>query len=409
MGQAASALLLLLFNLVWLATNLYYFLPLLISFFKKEAIQWKELEKYPMISVLLPAYHEPKFILAATLKSIFEADYPRECLEVLVVTQVDDEETNEAIADLQRKYPRLIQIIGDGKDGTTGKPAALNLGLKQARGKIVGVIDAEDLVEPFVFKKAAYRLEEGYVACQGILDMINEADGWRNLQFRAEYGHWFRIYLPSVARVGFPFPLGGTTNFFQRQFLLELGGWDAWNLTEDFELGLRLYIQGKKIAIIHSVTKEESPINWSDWLKQRTRWQRGKIQTLRKIIKGGKWHPRQVLPLFITLIWPHIGVINLAGVVTSVLVWNQLIWPWLSFLLWFNFVAILLYLLASSAGYLATQPKVGLASLCRSILVGITLPGYWFLQWLADLRAIKQEYFERRFYWEKTRHYGRHF
>lgn len=369
------------------------------------------MEAYPLISVLLPAYHE-KNTLAKTVEKIFEADYPQEKLELIVITETDDKETQAVVGNLQKRWPKLRHLIGDSTQGPPGKPRALNWGLKEAGGEIVGVIDAEDLIEPLLFKKVAYWIQErGYPACQGILDMINERDGWRNLQFRAEYGWWFRIQLLNLAKAGFPVPLGGTTNFIQMKVLKEIGGWDELNLTEDFELGLRLYFQNRKVAMIEAVTLEESPLGWQCWLKQRTRWQRGKIQTLKKYLRIGTGSFKNSFHLAIVSIWPHIGLINLTGIGLGIFAFftHPQVWSWLFPIFCLNLSAILAYLVLGAVGYWKTQERIYWPNFLRGILVAITLPFYWFCQWIADLRAMKQEYIERRFYWEKTEHHGRHY
>jgi len=404
------AAILLFFNLVWLLVNSYNFYPPAVNRFKKkEKLVWREMEAHPLISVLLPAYHE-KNTLAKTVEKIFEADYPKEKLELIIINETDDKETQEVVRGLQKRWPKLKQVIGDSTQGPPGKPRALNWGLKEAKGEIVGVIDAEDLIEPLLFKKVAYWIKErGYSACQGILDMVNERDGWRNLQFRAEYGWWFRFQLPNFAKAGFPVPLGGTTNFIRKEIIEEMGGWDEWNLTEDFELGLRLYFQDKKVAIIPSITQEESPLGWQCWLKQRTRWQRGKIQTLKKFIRPGGF--KNFFHLLVISIWPHLGIVNLIGIGLGIFAFltHPQVWSWLFPIFYINLAAIFTYLGLSAVGYWKTQRRMNFSNFFRGILIAITLPFYWFCQWIADLRAIKQEYIERRFYWEKTDHIGRHY
>jgi len=403
---------LLFFNLVWLLVNFYNFYPLIISRFGNQAkLVWRERMIHPLISVLLPAYHEEMKTLNETVKRIFEADYPQEKLELIVITERDDEETQTVVEKIQKRWPKVKQVTGDSSQGPPGKARALNWGLNEAKGEIVGVIDAEDLIEPLLFKKVAYWIKErGYPACQGILDMVNERDGWRNLQFRGEYGWWFRFQLSSLSQAGFPVPLGGTTNFIRKEILEEMGGWDQWNLTEDFELGLRLYFKDKKVPVIPAITREESPIKWQCWLKQRTRWQRGKIQTLKKFIKMGTGGFKNFFHLAIISIWPHLGFINLLGIGLSIYAFlvHPPLWPWLFPIFCINLFAIFTYMNLAAIGYWKTQRRMNFTSFFRGILIAITLPLYWFCQWIADLRAMKQEYIERKFYWEKTEHRGRH-
>jgi cellulose synthase/poly-beta-1,6-N-acetylglucosamine synthase-like glycosyltransferase len=327
-----------LYNTIWGFINIYNYYPIIRSTIAskrskniKPVIKLDD-EQLPTISILLPAYRE-KETLKECVKSLFEVDYPKEKLDVIVITEKDDIETNKVVEELKKDY-KLIQVIVEETTEPKGKPRALNQGLKYAEGEIIGVIDAEDIISKDLLKKAAYSIKvEGFDAVQAILDVANDYDGWKNLQFRGEYGYWFRIYLPALAMSGFPVPLGGTSNFIKRDVLEKLGGWDPYNLTEDFDLGLRLYNEDKRVGtipiltrrrqifeerynvkIIDSVTKEESPITFYSWLRQRTRWQRGKIQTLKKYLKNPPRGLAKKLHTFMACFSPHLGPINLTGI-----------------------------------------------------------------------------------------------
>jgi cellulose synthase/poly-beta-1,6-N-acetylglucosamine synthase-like glycosyltransferase len=430
-----------LFNIFWTAENFYNFYPLLKGRNKENEIEdyLKELdeEELPKVSVLLPAYKEEE-TLEKCIETLYKADYPPDKLEVFVLVERDDPRTKEIAKKLEReKYTekngynfRYIEIADTIEP--KGKPRALKQGLRHTTGEIVGVIDAEDLIDPRLFKEVVHYIKaKGYDAVQGILDMANDNDGWKNMQFRGEYGYWFRRYLPALARAGFPVPLGGTTNFIKKDVLKKVNGWDPYNLTEDFDLGLRLFCRGKKttttkgvtkrekygiftekyIDIISSVTREESPITWKRWLRQRTRWQRGKIQTLKKILKkppeelGKKFHS------FMSCLSPHLGPINLLGICLSLYAYAfvELPLPILA-LTYVNLSSILCYMYMQAKGYLdATKEEKIKYRKLKALTIAATLPVYWFMQWVADLRAIKQEYIDKKIFWEKTKHEGRHF
>src|SRR6185503_1190923 len=102
---------------------------------------------------------------------------------------------------------------------------------------------------------------------------------WLAGQFETEYAIHFRVWLPFLARLALPLALGGSSNYFRRDRLLAAGGWDAWNVTEDADLGLRLARFGGKAAMISLPTYEEAPARFRHWLNQRTRWMKGHLQT----------------------------------------------------------------------------------------------------------------------------------
>ncbi len=112
-----------------------------------------------------------------------------------------------------------------------------------------------------------------------MLDYYNPRTNWLSRCFTLEYATWFRLILPGVARLGLAVPLGGTTLFFRRSVLEELGGWDAHNVTEDADLGLRLVRHGYRTEILDTTTHEEANCRPVAWVKQRSRWIKGYMMT----------------------------------------------------------------------------------------------------------------------------------
>lgn len=426
-----SDLALLLWNLVWGLVNLYNFYPLFRSrfagvrdWYDPSWFQALPPQEVPTITVIVPAYRE-EVTLRNCVESLRSCAYPPEKLEVLVATEADDPETGWLAHQLSRELEGVKHIVVANTTQPRGKPRALNYALKQARGDIIGVIDAEDVVDRRLFQMVVYYIKERKAdAVQGVLDMANDHDGWLNMQFRAEYAFWFRRFLPSLVRTGFAVPLGGTTNFFRRQVLEEMGGWDPYNVTEDFELGLRLFSQERRLEVagpvthrhfrtvtISAVTREESPRALTSWLRQRTRWQRGKLQTLRKVLTQPPRGLRKQFHLLMAASSVHIATFNMLGIALSLTHgFGHFHGPLPLKLLWaFNMAAVGGYMGLQAAGYLeATRGERVRARGARALLCSLSLPGYWCLQWLADLRALKQEFIDRRVFWEKTAHEGRH-
>jgi cellulose synthase/poly-beta-1,6-N-acetylglucosamine synthase-like glycosyltransferase len=163
-----------------------------------------------------------------------------------------------------------------------GKPKACNYGLIQARGEYVVIFDAEDIPEPDQLKKAIVAFQKGgeRLACvQAKLNYYNQDQNLLTRCFTAEYSMWFDLFLPGLDASGAPIPLGGTSNHFRTAFLRELGAWDPYNVTEDADLGIRLYKLGWQTAVIDSTTYEEANSEFYNWIRQRSRWVKGYIQT----------------------------------------------------------------------------------------------------------------------------------
>jgi cellulose synthase/poly-beta-1,6-N-acetylglucosamine synthase-like glycosyltransferase len=185
---------LLAYTLGWAAVNIYNLYPLLNYYTRRKETEagddYRLPAKLPKISILLPAYHE-ELVLMHSIENIFKSDYPPERLDVIILTEEDDSETIRIAKDLAKKYgARHVQV--EATDEPKGKPRALNFGLKHITGDIVGVIDAEDIIDPKLFKKVTALLNSGYDAVQGVLDMVNDRDGFTNMHLRAEYRYWYR-------------------------------------------------------------------------------------------------------------------------------------------------------------------------------------------------------------------------
>ena len=163
-------------------------------------------------------------------------------------------------------------------DALKTKPRAMNYALPFCRGDIVGVYDAEDRPDPGQIRAVVQHLQAAppEVACvQGYLDFYNSGDNWLSRCFTLEYAIWFRVVLLGVQRLGLPIPLGGTSVFFRRSVLEQIGAWDAHNVTEDADLGMRLARFGYRCEMIASTTWEEANCRVRPWIRQRSRWLKG--------------------------------------------------------------------------------------------------------------------------------------
>ena len=237
------------------------------------------LARLPTVSIMVPLFKETEIAsqLVARLKRI---NYPKELLDILLVVEADDTTTAATLAGTQ--LPVWIKTITVPMGSLKTKPRALNFALDHCRGSIIGVYDAEDATHPFQIKHIVRRFSQRgpEVAClQGVLDFYNPRTNWLSRCFTIEYATWFRIILPGLEKLGLPVPLGGTTLFFRRHVLEQLGGWDAHNVTEDADLGIRLARYGYKTELIQTVTLEEANCRPWPWVRQRSRWLKGYAMT----------------------------------------------------------------------------------------------------------------------------------
>lgn len=236
-------------------------------------------DRLPVISMMIPLADEAA-IVPALLARLQRLDYPRAALDVMLVVEDGDAATLATLRALD--LPSWVRVVTVPPGGPATKPRALNHALGFARGEIVGVWDAEDAPAPDQLRRVAARFAAAPpdVAClQGRLAFYNADRNWLARCFAIDYAVWFGFVLPGLARLGFVVPLGGTTLFFRRAALDAVGAWDAHNVTEDADLGIRLARKGWRTEVIATTTSEEANAAVLPWIRQRSRWIKGYAMT----------------------------------------------------------------------------------------------------------------------------------
>ncbi len=363
----------------------------------------------PVVSAMVALYRESD-IATRLVARLGKLDYPMELLDILLVVEEDDLITRQALA--QADLPIWMQVITVPTGAVRTKPRALNYALNHCRGSIIGVYDAEDAPEADQIRKVVNRFHQRgpeVVCLQGVLDFYNPRSNWLARCFTIEYAAWFRLFLPGIERLGLAVPLGGTTLFFRREALEELGGWDAHNVTEDADLGLRIARHGYRTELIDTVTLEEANCRALPWVKQRSRWIKGFMIT---------WATHMRDP---AALWRQLGPRRFAGF--QILFMGSILQALLAPLLW-SFWLVPLGLghpLASALPpalftslwltFLATEVLTigfGMAGLARTRhrLSPLWVPTLSLYHPLATLAAYKGlwELLTRPFYWDKTSH-----
>ena len=366
--------------------------------------------RLPQVSVMVPLLRE-KEIAHALIRRLSRLTYPKALLDVVLVLEAQDDITRETLS--RTKLPPWMKVIEvPPTGGVTTKPRALNYALDFCRGSIIGVWDAEDAPEPRQIEMVTSHLNTAPpdVACvQGILDYYNPRTNWLSRCFTIEYATWWRIIMPGIARLGLVIPLGGTTLFFRRDALEKLRGWDAHNVTEDADLGIRLARYGYRTELIPTVTHEEATCRPWPWIRQRSRWLKGFMVTYLVHMR----HPRKLLS--------ELGAFRFWGFQVFFLsALSQFI---LAPVLW-SFWLVLFGLPHPVTNVLGTGIAPALAGVflaCEAISIGIglvavsgrehrhllgwvpTLALYFPLGALASYKAL-YELVARPFFWDKTQH-----
>ncbi|MCL5958940.1 MAG: glycosyltransferase, partial [Chloroflexi bacterium] len=244
-----------------------------------EEIAALDSRELPVYSVLVPLYREAE-VLPNLIRAIDHIDYPKTKLDVKLLLEEDDEETIAAVR--RHKLPPHFKPVIVPHSRPKGKPKACNYGLIHAEGEFAVIYDAEDIPERDQLKKAlvAFRKAAPNVGCiQAKLNYYNRDQNMLTRWFTTEYSMWFDLFMPALDASNAPVPLGGTSNHFPTSLLRQIGAWDPYNVTEDADLGMRMFKAGWKTAIIDSTTYEEANSELYNWIRQRSRWVKGYIQT----------------------------------------------------------------------------------------------------------------------------------
>lgn len=365
----------------------------------------------PAYSLIIALYREARVVpqLVAALEAL---DYPREKLQILLVIEPDDPATASALA-LHARHP-CFEVITAPDIAPRTKPKALNVALPFTRGAYIGVYDAEDIPEPDQLRRACavFAGRDGAeIGCvQARLAIDNMEDGWITRQFAAEYASHFDVLLPMLGACRLPFPLGGTSNHFRRAALDAAGGWDPFNVTEDADLGIRLARHGWRAAVIDSTTDEEAPRHGRAWLRQRTRWYKGWMQTL--LVHGR--HPlaltREVgcgsSAAFFLLLGGGVAAAMIHPFFLLTLAWNLLLGrpaPLDSAALAVGGIGLAVFAIGYPVALLCTALGMRRRRMGGLWRVLPLMPVYWLMMSLAAWRAVLQLVCAPQL-WEKTDH-----
>lgn len=389
--------------------------------FTKEEIDEIDERELPVYTILIPVYKE-KEVINSLIQHIQEFDYPQYKLDVCILLEKDDVETIEAVNSMNLPSNYRAMIVPSCQPKT--KPKACNYGLVRTKGEYVVIYDAEDRPEPDQLKKVylSYKkLPDEYVCIQAKLNYFNSSQNILTKWFTQEYSMWFELLLVGIMQIKTPIPLGGTSNHFKIDFLREVGAWDPFNVTEDADLGVRLFKKGYKTAVVDSRTWEEANSRIGNWIRQRSRWIKGYMQT---------WlvHMRHPVRLYRSL-----GFRGFIGYQAMVLgtpllpiinpfFWLMLIWWYATKAIWIKslFPGIFYYIAAFQlffGNFMFTYTNtVGMYWVIRDcalkkkqpfsyglIKYALLTPIYWMLMSVASYKALFQ-LIKNPFYWEKTDH-----
>jgi glycosyltransferase XagB len=375
----------------------------------EEALRVPEAD-LPFYTILIAAYREAS-VIAKLIENVSKLDYPASRLEVLLLIEADDEETLDVLRRTDAGPQFKLVVVPPGDPRT--KPKALNFGLTLARGELVAVFDVEDAPDVLQLRRAAVAMNRygPEVGCmQAKLLYGNTDQNFITKSFTIEYVMWFSYFLPGLVSLNAPIPLGGTSNHFRRTALRALGGWDPFNVTEDCDLGVRMFREGYRTKVLESITLEEANSDFVNWVKQRSRWYKGYLQTF--LI-----HLRSPATLTREMGWR--GVLHLSAFVgaTPVLAaLNPVFWGLTA--LWFiahpvflleitpapiYYIGLTLWSIGNFVLWYLTVLTASHTDQDHLVVTALLVPVYWVMMSIAAVKAAWQLVVTPSF-WEKTVH-----
>nr|WP_315901366.1 glycosyltransferase [Rhodococcus sp. BP22] len=367
-------------------------------------------ELLPAYTILVPAYNEPE-VVGDLIAAMTNLNYPPDKLQVLLLLEEDDDVTIDAAA--RSGVSQIVEVILVPAGDPRTKPKACNYGLHFATGTIVTIFDAEDLPEPLQLRRviAAFDRLPDTVACvQAKLAFHNGSQNLLTGWFTADYALWFGYLLPGLMRSTSPIPLGGTSNHLRRDVIEQVGAWDGFNVTEDADLGVRIAASGYSTAVLDSITLEEANSDPINWVRQRSRWYKGYLQT---------WLVHMRRPVATVRALGPVGTYRLtlllAGTPISACI-NMIFWfttaAWIlgqpalvaalfpPYIYYFSLVSLIIGNVATIYMYLIASRESDNAYL---LVPSLTMPLYWVMMSVAAIKGCWQ-LIRNPSYWEKTFH-----
>ncbi|MFA8994638.1 glycosyltransferase family 2 protein [Clostridioides difficile] len=261
-----------------------------IFYFKNFDKEIKEIDEYPMISILVPAHNEAK-VIGRTVESLLLLNYPKSKMELIVINDNSSDNSKEILENIKDRYNNYnFTIINtDSLTGGKGKSNALNIGYTISKGDFIAVYDADNtpdknalryLVQTIVMNDELGAVIGKFRTRNKNKNLLTKFINIETLSFQwmSQAGRWQLFNLCTIP---------GTNFILRRSIIEEIGGWDSKAIAEDTEISFRIYKLGYKIKLVpQSITWEQDPETVKVWIKQRTRWAKGNIYVLMKYIKN---------------------------------------------------------------------------------------------------------------------------
>ena len=255
---------------------------IIIVLFPHFDLKYNQLKTKPFVSIFVPAYNEPPTILMQTLEMISHLKYDH--FEVMVI------DNNTKDAEVWKPVETFARTLGEKfrffhVDPLSGfKAGALNylLARMDSKSEYVAVIDADYLVNSdFITTALAYFSSDDVALVQFPQYYRNCTE--KNQPIADEYRHFFGIYMNMANHLDCV-PSTGTMSVYKSDVLKQIGGFRVESLTEDADIGLRIYGAGYRgIYMDRPIGYGLMPYDLEAYRKQKWRWSFGNAQSMKTL------------------------------------------------------------------------------------------------------------------------------
>ncbi len=279
------------------------------------------------VSIIVPCYNE-EAVIEISLRSLIMQTHP--FVEIIVIDDGSSDRTLSIAKSMEYEYEfKSLKVF---TKVNAGKAEALNYGIKKASGELIMCVDADsklafDAVELLV----QHFRDPSIGAVAGSVYVTNQDNMWTKLQ-ALEYIEGLNMVRNGQALLKLVNIIPGPIGMFRKSALVDIGGYENDTFAEDCDLTLRLIGKGYKIDFeIDAVSYTEAPENLLDLLKQRYRWTRGILQSIKKH-RESLWNFRKNKALSFVLLY---------------MLFEAILWPFMDF--WVNLFIIYLALTSGAS------------------------------------------------------------
>lgn len=236
----------------------------------------------PFISVIIPAYNE-ELVIERTLDSLNANTYFNK--QVIVVNDGSKDATAALVNRWRRRAANKGLKLNLINQKNAGKAAAINNGMRKAKGSLIMVLDADSVLAADALSEVPkYFIDKRVVMAAANVKIIDDGR-WFSLLQKYEYLISYRLK-KSLAHYNMEYIIGGVGSTFRASMVRRVGGYDTDTITEDIDYTLKVLQHGNKkyrltyAPSVHAYT--EGVMTFRELIKQRYRWKYGRMQTFLK-------------------------------------------------------------------------------------------------------------------------------